>query len=148
MIGTPIQIAQVGVDYLGTVANAVNSGGSMINGAVSGYMSGGVGGAIAGAITSGVSGIANTIGSAMPQMMTSGANGSFITAQLSTVLTYEHFIIVDEDISHKGRPLCKVKKINTLTGYILCAEGDLDLNAYDSERTEISKFLTTGFFWE
>ena len=60
----------------------------------------------------------------------------------------EFFIPVDEDITHKGRPLCANKVLNTLSGYILCADGDLDISCMDEERASITDFLTTGFFWE
>ena len=148
MLGTPIQLAQVGIDYLGTVSQGLSAGGSIVTGALEGASVGGVAGAIAGALTGGISGISNAINTAMPQLVTSSANGSFANAQISTILSALHYVIVDEDITHRGRPLCELRQIKNLTGYVLCAEGDLDLNAYDSEREEISSFLTTGFFWE
>lgn len=148
MLGTPIQLAQVGIDYLGTVSQGLTAGGGVVSGAVEGFMAGGVGGAITGAIVSGASGIYNAINTAMPQLITNSANGSFANAQISTILTALHFDIVDEDITHKGRPLCEIRQIKSLSGYVLCAEGDIDLNAYDSEREQVRRFLTTGFFWE
>lgn len=148
MLGTPIQIAQVGIDYLGTALQAVSAGGSLVEGAVSGFMTGGIGGAIAGAISNSANGIYNAINTAMPQLATSSANGSFANSQLSTILVAIHYVVVDEDVTHRGRPLCEVRQIKTLSGYILCAEGDLDLNACDSERREVARFLTTGFYWE
>lgn len=148
LLGTPVQIAQVGVDYLGTIVNAVDTGGKVASGAFEGFLAGGVGGAVAGAIVSGASGIYNTINSAMPQLVTSGANGSFASQAVSTVLIAIHYVTVDEDIHHRGRPLCELRQIKNLSGYVLCAEGDIDLNAYDSEREDVRRFLTTGFFWE
>ena len=148
LLGTPIQLAQVGIDYLGTATQALSAGGDLMSGAIQGFMAGGVAGAVAGAVTNSASGIYNAINTAMPQLITSSANGSFANSQISTILVALHFIIVDEDIHHRGRPLCAMRKINTLSGYVLCAEGDIDLNAYDSERQEVKQFLTTGFFWE
>ena len=148
LLGTPIQIAQIGVDYLGTLNTAVSSVGSVFEGAKAGALIGGPKGAITGAIIGGVSGIGNSIANMFPQMQTNGANGSFINMALSTVLITQFFIPVDEDIHHKGRPLCEMRRINTLSGYVLCAEGDIDINGFDNERKTISKYLTTGFFWE
>lgn len=140
LLGVPIQIAQVGTDYLGTAVSAINT----VHQTVSGAFSGGITGAIAG----GASGIYNTLQSAMPQVETSGTNGSFLAPATWTGLLEQFYKIVDEDISHKGRPLCELRQINTLSGYILCADGELDLNCFDNEREEIKRFLTTGFFWE
>lgn len=148
LLAVPIQLAQVGVDYLGAVTTAVKTGGDIASGAVSGFLAGGPAGAIAGAIANGANGIYNTIQSTMPQLETSGNNGSFLSPSTRTMLLEQYFLIADEDIHHKGRPLCAMRQINTLSGYVLCAEGDLDLNAYDSERQEVKRFLTTGFFWE
>lgn len=146
LIGVPIQIAQVGTDYLGTAVSAINTIPQIMGGAISGIASGK--GAIMGAIAGGVSGIYNTLQSAMPQMETSGQNGSFLSPVNNTHVVEQFYKIVDEDISHRGRPLCEIRTINTLSGFILCAEGDMDISCYDNERKEITRFLTTGFFWE
>ena len=147
LIGVPIQIAQIGRDYLGMVSNAIQAGSGLVTGAVGG-LAGGLGGAIIGALAGGADAIINTIDASMPQLQTSGINGSFIELDINTQLTVYHYAIVDEDIEHRGRPLCQKRQLNTLHGYILCAEGDLDINAFDAERQEIARFLTTGFFWE
>ena len=119
-----------------------------VGGAVSGFATGGIAGAVGGAIAGGASGIYNTIQSAMPQVETSGSNGSFLGPGTLTQLVEQYYKIVDEDIGHKGRPLCEIRQINTLSGFIMCAEGDLDINCFDNERKMISEYLTTGFFWE
>lgn len=141
LLGTPIQIAQVGIDFMGAAANLISTGGEALTGMA-------MTGSIAGAIAGSASGIYNTLCSAMPQLMTGSANGSFALTAISTVLIAHHYSIVDEDISHRGRPLCALRTINTLSGFVMCGEGDIDLNALDNERKMIREFLTDGFFWE
>ena len=148
LLGVPIQLAQVGMDYLGTAVNILDTAPKLIGGAFEGFVSGGVRGAIGGAISGGLSGVYNTMQSAMPQLETSGANGSFLSAGHNTSYVNQFFKIVDEDIEHRGRPLCELRQISTLSGFILCAEGDIDINCFDTEREAIKKYLTTGFFWE
>ena len=148
LIGVPIQIAQVGTDYLGTAVSAIDTVSKGVNGAVSGFVTGGIAGAVGGAIASSANGIYNTIQSAMPQVETGGQNGSFLAPANSTHVVEQFYKIVDEDIAHRGRPLCEIRTLNTLSGFILCAEGDMDISCYDNERKEITRFLTTGFFWE
>lgn len=147
LLGVPIQIAQVGTDYLGTAVSAISGAKGVMSGAISGAPFGGLG-MIAGAIIGGANGIYNTIQSAMPIVETSGSNGSFLSPSFQTHSVTQFYKIVDEDIHHRGRPLCELRQINTLSGFILCAEGDMDIDCYDNERKEIVKFLTTGFFWE
>ena len=148
LLGVPIQIAQVGTDYLGTAVSAINTVASGVNGAVSGFVKGGVAGAIGGAIAGSASGIYNTLQSAMPQVETSGQNGSFLAPVNNTHVVEQFYKIVDEDIAHRGRPLCELRQLNTLSGFILCAEGEIDISCYDNERKEIVQYLTQGFFWE
>ena len=146
LIGVPIQIAQVGTDYLGTAVSAINTIPQMVGGAISGIASGS--GAVMGAIAGGASGIYNTLQSAMPQVETGGQNGSFLAPVNNTHVVEQFYKIVDEDIAHRGRPLCELRQLNTLSGFILCAEGDIDIGCYDNERKEIVRYLTDGFFWE
>lgn len=148
MVGVPIQIAQVGVDYLGTVVSAIDTAKNIIPSATMGFISGGVGGAIGAGLIAGASGIYNTLQSAMPQLQTSGSNGSFNVVNFSTIIVVTHYKIAEENITHKGRPVCTNKTINTLTGFIQCAEGDIDISCFDEERIRISNFLRSGFFWE
>ena len=146
LLGVPIQIAQVGTDYLGTAVSAINTVPQIMGGAISGIASGS--GAIMGAIAGGASGIYNTLQSAMPQVETGGQNGSFLAPGNETHVIEQYYSIVDEDIAHRGRPLCELRQLNTLSGFIICAEGDIDISCYDNERKEIVRFLTEGFFWE
>lgn len=146
LLGVPIQIAQVGTDYLGTAVSAINTIPQIMGGAISGIASGK--GAIMGAIAGGASGIYNTLQSAMPQVESSGQNGSFLAPINNTHVIEQFYKIVDEDIAHRGRPLCELRQLNTLSGFILCAEGEIDISCYDNERKEIVRYLTEGFFWE
>lgn len=148
LLGVPIQIAQVGTDYLGTAVSAISSAGSVLQGAGQGLLTGGIAGAIAGGIVNGANGLYNTLQSAMPQVETGGTNGSFLSPVNNTHMIEQFYKIVDEDITHRGRPLCELRQLNTLSGFILCAEGEIDISCYDNERKEVSKYLTTGFFWE
>ena len=147
-MGVPVQLAQIGRDYLGTSVNAMEAGKQAGLGAMMGFATGGVAGAIVGGIASAGGAIYNTIDSSMPQLQTSGVNGSFIANELSTILIAIHYVPVDEDIHHKGRPLCETRTINTLTGFVQCAEGDHDIPCFLAEKEKISNYLTEGFFWE
>jgi hypothetical protein len=146
LLGVPIQLAQVGTDYLGAAVSAINIAPQIAGGALKGLATGT--GAVMGAIAGGASGIYNTLQSAMPQVETTGQNGSFLAPGNYTRVVEQFYKIVDEDISHRGRPLCELRQLNTLSGYILCAEGEIDISCYDNERKEITRYLTEGFFWE
>lgn len=142
LCGVPIQLAQISTDYLGAAVTAVDAAANTFQNALTLN--------VGGAVSSAAHGIYDTLNAVMPQMTTSGTNGSFMITDvyLHTTLSYLHYKLTDEDITHKGRPLCEIRQINTLSGYILCSDGEFDISCMDDERTSISDFLTTGFFWE
>lgn len=140
LMGVPIQLSQVGVDYLGAALSSVDT--------VAGVMSG-VARLDAGfAISAAAHGVYNTIQAKMPQVETAGANGSFLVPYQLTRISYHFYQIADEDIAHKGRPLCEIRTINTLSGYVQCADPEFDIACTEEERSIIGGYLTGGFFWE
>ena len=52
------------------------------------------------------------------------------------------------DIVNAGRPLCENKKINTLSGYLICNDGKINSNATEQEKESIASHLTSGFYYE
>lgn len=140
LLAVPIQLAQVGSDYLGTAVSAINTAAG-VTGSILSFNP-------TGAVSKLASGVYDTLSTSMPQMETSGSNGCFINAVARVFLSSQFFIPVDEDIHHLGRPVYKVKTINTLSGYVLCAEGDFDIACTEEERDMIKNYLTSGFFWE
>lgn len=148
-VGVPIQIAQVASDMLGAGVAAINGLSSTVSGGVSGFLSGGVAGAIAGAIGKGAEAIYNTINTAMPQVATSGLNGSFAGLTDTTAsLVSKFFRIADPDDEHRGRPLCQEATIGSYSGFVQCAEGDISISGTAEERNTISSYMTSGFFYE
>ena len=57
-------------------------------------------------------------------------------------------MLVDEDNENRGRPLCKVRTINTLSGYILVTDADIEIAAMEAEQQEIRSYMEGGFFYE
>ena len=131
--GIPIQLSQV------------NSG--ILNGIVSGATS------IVSALTGNYAGAATGIIGAASDLMQSrnysmGYNGSFIETYDYPLLISEFNLLADENLSEFGRPLCQVRTLGTLSGYIQCAEGDHAFNCTATEKENINKYLVSGFFYE
>ena len=140
LLGVPIQLSQVGVDYMGAALATVDTAAGVMRGIR--YADAGL------ALSSAAHGVYNTIQSKMPVVETSGANGSFLTPYKLTRVCCHFYKIVDEDLAHKGRPLCAIRQLNTLSGYLLCADGEFDIPCTEEERGIIAGFLTSGMFWE
>lgn len=139
-IGVPIQLSQVMKDYLGAAQSGFN--------AVVGTISGIVSGQYAGAISSAGNGIANAVRAMQPRGSSVGGAGSFAHLKNRARLYHQFMIPVDEDNSHCGRPLCQIRQVSTLPGYLLVKDAELDLAGFTEEAAEIRDIMEAGFFYE
>lgn len=79
----------------------------------------------------------------------SGSSGGF--AALSELLFIQWYFskIVPTDDVHYGYPLCKLKRIDSLSGFVLCQNGDdLIVSCTPAERQAICAFMEAGFYYE
>ena len=148
--GVPVQLAQVTPDYIGAVSEAAQAVASVdfLGGSI-GLMMGGPAGAIKGAINSEViSHAANAVTSLAPQVRGCGVNGSRLLTKIKPVISVQYMPLCDEDNAEMGKPLRKIRTINTLSGYIKCFEVTVDYPCLDSEKKTIYDYLMSGFFYE
>ena len=67
---------------------------------------------------------------------------------MGAYMLVEHLRITNEDNTEFGRPLCEVRTLGNLSGYIECAEDDHAFNCTVTENEAVNKFLKNGFFYE
>lgn len=155
-IGADIQLAQITSDYIGSATQLVGQIGGGVKNAITqgatGLLFGGAGGAISGAISGALSGldiggVYNSLQSAMPMVSTSGGGGGTV-GTFQWMLTSKHYPLPAENKDRYGRPLCQTKTINTLSGYVLCADGDVAFSCLAPEKAAIASHLTSGFYYE
>lgn len=142
-LGVMISLAGASVDYAGQIS----AGAGLIGGAISGFLSGGIPGAIGGTI----SGINGFIGASAPKATGGGYAGGLgaIKASNSSRGVIRYFYDVPElDNAEQGKPLLQVKTLSSLSGYVLCADGEVVCNATEAEHAQLEAFLTGGFFYE
>lgn len=133
MFGVPIQLSQVTQDLVKPIASALDAAAAIGRGDIIGATKG-----IGSAIIDGLS----------PQVQTTGSFGSKIAFEEIPHIFSEWYEIVDEYNTDIGRPLCKPKVINTLSGYIACENAEISLNATRNEIEEVQSYLNNGFFYE
>lgn len=144
-IGVPVSLSQVSRDYVGAVTSAVGG----IAGAVGGFMGAATGlGGVAGGIAGAASGIGNAIEAIMPRAQTIGSTGSFVSNRGDFRLDYQFMRPVDDDPTHNGRPLCEVRQISNLSGYMLIQDGDVAINGTSAEDAAVRNYLESGFYYE
>ena len=137
-VGVPISLSSVTRDYIGGATSALGA----VGGAISGFM-GNIGGFIGAA-----SGVGNAVESLMPRAQTIGTTGSFVSNRGEFRLDHQFFRPVADDNTHNGRPLCAVRQINTLSGYMLIQDGDVTINGTSAEDSMIRNYLESGFYYE
>ena len=137
-VGVPISLSSVTRDYIGAATSALGA----VGGAISGFM-GNIGGFIGAA-----SGVGNAVESLMPRAQTIGTTGSFVSNHGDFRLDHQFFRPVADDNTHNGRPLCQVKQLNNLSGYMLIQDGDVTIAGTASEDSKIRNYLETGFYYE
>lgn len=137
MLAINVQLAQISQD-------AFNMARTAVNGALSAAAAPGILGKIVGA---GV-GIFNTLEASQPTLTSTGCNGNRAVYHVAIWFQQYFHMLVDEDNADKGRPLCKVRTLGSLSGYIVCNEAHADFPAYDGERQQVEDYLNSGFFYE
>ena len=139
-IAVDVQLAQIVVDHLAVTQSAVNT----VSGAVGNLLSGNV----AGAISSAATGVLSSLAASQPVMQTSGTNGNRSVFHIAAAMYSYYKLLVNEDLAHRGRPLCQSKTINTLSGFIMCSDAHAEIPCFDEERQQIVNYMNTGFYYE
>lgn len=95
-----------------------------------------------------VNGIVNGVDSALPQVSRSGMSGNFLNCFDFCRIVATFHDVVDDDITHRGRPLCEQRTISSLSGYILVADADIATSGTDAETKKIRSYMNGGFYYE
>lgn len=135
------------VDSMVGVAFGYGTSRADVLGAVFGILKAGSDAASENAIGA-VSGVVDAIKAAMPKqtiLNSSGAIGGYL---MPMVLSQTFYQQSDMDNADRGRPLCKVKQVSTLPGYMVCSEPHISAPATDEELQAIEGYMAGGFFYE
>ena len=94
---------------------------------------------------------ADAIRNRYPNVLSKGNPGAlinFFDNDYGCYLLAKFYTVVDENITEIGRPLCQTKRIDTLSGYILCENADAQIAGTQDESQKINGYLNSGFFYE
>lgn len=132
-LGVQVQVSQVLRDTFGGLMG--------VTAGVAGLASGNIIGGLTSAITSAVN-------MAYPDVTTSGVNSGFAGLYGQWRLYSKFYTLAAEDLAHRGRPLCQVRQLSTLSGYQLCTNTDVKLPATKAELDMIRGYLESGYYYE
>ena len=137
-IGMPVQISQVIAPGYGIVTAAGTAAG------IAGDILSGNFGAAASRFANG---IGDAIKSQIPSVNSVGSVGSCDALIGMPALQASFASTVNDDLSSRGRPLCQVKQISTIPGYIMCADVEINIGCTEAEHVSIKAFMEGGFFY-
>ena len=137
-IGMPVQLSQVissGYGILSAAGTAAEVAGSAVS-----LNFGGAASALA-------SGIKDAITGQIPKVNTVGSVGSCDSLIGTPKLQMVCAEVVDDDLTSRGRPLCKVGQISSYPGYLLCADVEVNIGCTEAEHQMIKSYMESGFFY-
>ena len=145
-VGVPVQIAQITTDYLSVIPSQADPIGSLAR--MVGALSGGSAATNAGKTGSIFEATLDTARAMGVNVTASGSTGNASVYSLDQFLQASFLQIVDEDIEHLGRPLCKKVKISSLSGFIKTLGSDVAIPGYAAEGDLIRATMDDGFYYE
>ena len=77
-----------------------------------------------------------------------GGTGSVINFASDITLIGEFFELADDDVADKGRPLCQIRQLSTIPGYIKIEDPKIEAPATAQELSAIEGYMSGGFFYE
>ena len=141
--GVDLPFGSSDVDVLKAAAGATGA----VTGAVTSFMMGN----IASGITAVAQGISDTAHELSPTVQMGGGSGSFAAfgefGGIDQIQCVFH-IVANDDNADLGKPLCEVRTISAIPGYIQCVNAHCPISGTLSEQTEVERFLNTGFYYE
>lgn len=139
-LAVDIPLAQMNTDVIGVARTAISATGNVLSNALSLN--------VGGTIAAGANGILDTLQASVPILQSNGLVGNRSMFNLPAKVINAFRLLVNEDQANLGRPLCEVRTINTLSGYIQCADAHVDLSCYASEKEDILSYMENGFYYE
>lgn len=138
-VGMPVQLSQVIAPGYGLLSAAGTAAGIAAD-----IISGNYGGA-ASALASGVG---NAITGQIPSANTVGSVGSIDALTGAPKLQAVFGMPAADDLVHRGRPLCAVRTIRNVPGYLICADVDIHIaGATSAEMDMIKAYMESGFYY-
>ena len=139
-VGVDVKLAQVASNYGGALMSVI--GGAI--GAAAGSITGGWPNAI-GTLSGAVG---NAIENLVPSVSTTGGTGGIVDCSIDLYLKGQFSKIVQTDNARLGSPLCKIRKISDIPGYIVVNDADFRASCTAQENVMIKDYMEGGFFYE
>lgn len=143
-VGIQIQLSQNTSSLLASAGQMI---GTVAGAATGGFMLAGAPGAIVGGL---IGGAKSAVSALADHFVSTGSNGG-ISGDEGICFLHAYRKREERDANTRaelGTTCYQSLQLSSLTGYILCADGEITVNALGEEKQMLSEFLTTGFYME
>lgn len=125
----------------GLIGSALGSAASFASGNILGGFSGLLGGQM--------SALGTAVNGRIPHVSQSGSVGTTCNLDGYPKLYVTHWYMADDDLAGRGRPLCQVKTLSAIPGYIMADSDEIHVSgATEAEVSEIREAVAEGFYYE
>lgn len=137
-------IIQPGTSTMQMVSATIGS----ITSAVGSALTGDVVGAASGIFGAFSAGAGTAVKGQIPHVSQIGGPGSTASLDGTPRLYVTHWYMANDDLNDKGRPLCAVRQISAIPGYIMGDPDSLSIACTLQEMEEIRQAVAGGFYYE
>ena len=92
--------------------------------------------------------ISNAVEGEIPHLSSAGTQGSGANMAGAPYLLITHRYAAADDLDGRGRPLCAVRQLSAIPGYILADPDEISVPCTVSEMDEIREAVAGGFYYE
>lgn len=139
-LGCPLALAQKTNNVAGGIAGLISGGLSSLGGFASGNIPMGVAGAL--------SAISSMLEPARASVQATGGGAGIATTGIVAELYITYKVVADDAPAERGKPLCELRQISTLSGFIMTADADPAISCSEGELASIRSYMDGGFFYE
>ena len=139
-IAIDIPLAQMNIDTINVARTTVNTVGNIVSSAMSLD--------VGGVIKATGNGVLDALECTAPVLQSGGAAGNRASFSETAKFILVQRTVAADDNTNKGRPLCQIKTINTLSGYIKVSDAHVDIPCLAAERDMIASLMESGFYYE
>lgn len=82
------------------------------------------------------------------KVSTAGTTGSMAATLIDGALIAVFQLLAEENLTDRGRPLCKRRTLGNLNGFMQISDADISIPCTLTELTQIRAYMNGGFFYE
>lgn len=138
----PIQLAEASYEF--DKSSLIGMGAGLL-----GSISAGIAEKFSSGLATELSNIGNAASNIGKRVQTAGSSGNFSDLNGYALFYCKYYDVAAEDNTDVGRPLCEIRTLSSIPGFIMVREGAIALpDATQGEHEAVRAYLEGGFFYE